>query len=421
MSPFLGGHRRRIPFLPWLPKLFLLAALTLALNLPAQPASGFDPWWVQNHQETQLWSGPDPNAVSFGQLPQWSYLQVVAPQQGSRLYVLNPATNGYAYVDANAVGPSAPPPITPPPNSPAVLPAAPPQPLRQGPKLPAGFDGWWVSNFQETELWTGQGEDATSLGKVPQFRRFLVVEPQNGDRLKVWNPEKDQIGFVDASVVGPSGPSVWMHPQQVTVTKQVNLPGRSVGAKTFVRNLPVHDDETELRHAPNNTPLNVRDAVTTADGTEWYTVGDGEYILASEVRLPRPVPNVLPGRWIDADLSEPAMVTAYEGDRIVYTAMAIKGFSATPTLRGSFQILRRVADETMDSQSIGIPRDGPGGYLLKHVLYTQYFTNDGASLHYNYWLGTFGYPGSHGCLGLNLDDSKWFWDWATVGTPVIIR
>ncbi len=416
MSPFLGGHRRLIPFLSWPPKLIFLAAVALALNLPAQTVSSFDPLWVQNHEVTQLWSGPDPNAVSFGQLPQWSHLQVVAPQKGSRLYVLNPANNGYAYVDARAVGPSAPPP-----GSPSVLPATPPQPLRKGPSLPADFDGWWISNFQETDLWTGAGEDATSLGKVAQFRRFLVVEPQNGDRLKVWNPEKDQIGFVDASVVGPSGPSVWMQSQQSRVIGQVNLPGRSVGNKTFVRNLPVYDDETELRQAPNNTPLNVRDAVTVADGTEWYRVGDGEYVLASEVRLPRSVPNALPGRWIDADLSEPALVTAYEGNRVVYTAMAIKGFSATPTLRGTFQILRRVADETMDSQTIGIPRDGPGGYLLKNVLYTQYFTSDGASLHYNYWLGTFGYAGSHGCLGLNLDDAKWLWDWTTVGTPVVIR
>lgn len=420
MSPLPGGHRRRIPFPPLLPTVFALAALAVALNLQAETVSGYDPWWVQNHQQTQLWSGPDPNAVSFGPVPQWSYFQVVAPQKGTRLYVRNPANNGYAYVDAGAVGPSPPPPV-----SPAVLPAAPPaappQPLRQAPKLPAGFQGWWVSNFQETELWSGPEAGSTSLGKLPQFRRFLVVEPQNGDRLKVWNPEKDQVGFLEVGAAGPSGPSVWVQAQQARVTRQANLSGRSVGNKSFVRNLPVYDDETELRQLPNNTPLIVREAVTAADGSEWYTVGDDEYVRAGEVRLPRPPLNVLPGRWIDADLSEPALVTAYDGNQVVYTAMAIKGFAATPTLRGIFQILRRVSDETMDSETIGIPRDSPGGYLLKHVLYTQYFTGDGASLHYNYWLGTFGYAGSHGCLGLNLEDSKWLWDWASVGTPVVIR
>lgn len=417
MSPFRISPRRRPPRAWVLRAALTLGTMIVVLALGAEPLSAYEPWWVQNHQETQLWSGPDARSQSFGQVPQWSYFQVVAPQQGTRLYVFNPRTNNYAYIESAAVGPSSPP-VAPSAAGPL---SAPGDPLRKAPSLPPGSETWWVSNFQETELWSGPEMGASSLGRVPQFRRFLVLEPQQGDRLRVWSPEKDSFGYLEASVVGPSGPSVWMGTHPIRVVRQVQLPGRSVGARTLVRNLPVYDDETELRPAPHNTPLHIREAVVAADGSEWYTVGDGGYILASEVRLPRPVANTSPGRWIDVDLSEPALVTAYEGNRIVYTAMAIKGYAATPTLRGSFQILRRVENETMDSETIGIPRNGRGGYYLKNVLYTQYFTNDGASLHYNYWLGTFGYSGSHGCLGLNLADSKWFWDWATVGTSVIIR
>jgi hypothetical protein len=29
--------------------------------------------------------------------------------------------------------------------------------------------------------------------------------------------------------------------------------------------------------------------------------------------------------------------------------------------------------------------------------------------------------GSHGCLGLSLADSKWLWDWSTIGTPVVVN
>ena len=47
---------------------------------------------------------------SFGNVPQFSYLQVAEPQVGTRLYVLNPKTNNYAYVNASDVGPSGPPP-----------------------------------------------------------------------------------------------------------------------------------------------------------------------------------------------------------------------------------------------------------------------------------------------------------------------
>lgn len=38
-----------------------------------------------------------------------------------------------------------------------------------------------------------------------------------------------------------------------------------------------------------------------------------------------------------------------------------------------------------DHDTIGVPRFGPGGYYLTNVLFTQYFTGDGASIHYNYW------------------------------------
>ena len=158
-----------------------------------------------------------------------------------------------------------------------------------------------------------------------------------------------------------------------------------------------------------------------ADGDLWYRIGDGEYVHSEGVRLPASPGRTLGGRWIDADLTIPAMVTAYEGDNAVYSALAIPGTSAFETPTGTFQIVRRVANETMDSATIGIPRDGPGGYFLEDVLYTQYFTGDGASLHYNWWKGTFGYPGSHGCLGLNREDAAWLWEWAAIGTPLVIH
>lgn len=396
---------------PGLWRVALPASALLAFMLWVQTVSAFEPTWVQNHQETQLWSGPDARAISFGRVAQWSRFLVVSPQLGARLYVFNPGSGGYAYIDAAAVGP-----VSPPPASGASAIAA-----RTAPSLPSGYEPWWVANFVETELWSGSHGDATALGPVPQFRRFLVVEPQNGDRLRVWSPEADGFGYLDASTLGPSGPSVWMDARAPRLVRQVGQPARAVGDLAAVRNLPIYDDETELHRTPNNTPLDVRDEVQAADGSRWYTVGEGEYIRADEARLPRPVDRPRPGRWIDADLEEPTLVTAYERDRVIYSALAIKGRTATATPKGTFQILRRVENETMDSETIGIPRDSPDGYLLKDVLYTQYFTSDGASLHYNYWLGTFGRAGSHGCLGLNQEDSRWFWDWASLGTQVVIR
>jgi lipoprotein-anchoring transpeptidase ErfK/SrfK len=75
----------------------------------------------------------------------------------------------------------------------------------------------------------------------------------------------------------------------------------------------------------------------------------------------------------------------------------------------------------MNSETIGIPRFSAGGYYLTNVLFTQYFTGDGASIHYNYWSSNWGYAGSHGCLGMTYADSAHLWNWATLGTPINVH
>ena len=117
------------------------------------------------------------------------------------------------------------------------------------------------------------------------------------------------------------------------------------------------------------------------------------------------------GRWIDVRLSEPTLVRAFEGNRIVYEAYAVRGTRGWETPTGTFYIQRRVANERMI---------GPG-YDVSGVLFTQYFTELGHSIHYNYWSGNFGGAGSHGCLGMGYGDSLFFWEWATVGTPIVIH
>jgi hypothetical protein len=72
-------------------------------------ASGFAPVWVETDRPVTLWSGTDDHAVALGTLPRWSALLVARPQAGPWLYVYNPQTRNYAYVEAAAVGPAGPP------------------------------------------------------------------------------------------------------------------------------------------------------------------------------------------------------------------------------------------------------------------------------------------------------------------------
>jgi hypothetical protein len=73
----------------------------------------FTPYWVKNHRPTEMWSGQAGQAgvISFGTTSgQFCSFQVVEPQNGSRLHVLNPYSKDYLWIDADAVGPVAEPP-----------------------------------------------------------------------------------------------------------------------------------------------------------------------------------------------------------------------------------------------------------------------------------------------------------------------
>ena len=69
----------------------------------------------------------------------------------------------------------------------------------------------------------------------------------------------------------------------------------------------------------------------------------------------------LGGHWIDVDLTLPARMTAYADSTPVRSMLPIVGRGPMATPTGTFSIIRRVADETMDSATVSIPRNGPGG------------------------------------------------------------
>jgi hypothetical protein len=274
------------------------------------------------------------------------------------------------------------------------------------------FKSYWVQTVSPTELWSSADAKVVSFGPIRTWSYLEVLSPQSGSRLYVKNPLTNGSAWVDANKVGPSG--------NPPVSKSINLPARSVGSAR-VRAQPEVRDDNLVGNLSHNEGVQVLEEVVGMDNESWYRIADGQFVHADSIRVPRAPLNQRTGRWIDADLQEPVMVAMYEDGKIVDAALALKGTRDWETPTGTFTILRRVASETMSSDTIGIPRNGPGGYHLTNVLFTQYFTNDGSSFHFNYWSGNFGYRGSHGCLGLNYDDAIFLWHWANVGTVVDIR
>jgi len=130
---------------------------------------------------------------------------------------------------------------------------------------------------------------------------------------------------------------------------------------------------------------------------------------ASPAPAPAPVSAPTAGKWIDINLATQGLV-AYEGQRAVYWATVSTGTAWTPTPKGSFRIYSKYRSATMA---------GPG-YYLRNVPYIMNFYG-GYSMHGTYWHNNFGWPMSHGCVNMRTSDAQWVFNWAPVGTLVVVR
>lgn len=165
------------------------------------------------------------------------------------------------------------------------------------------------------------------------------------------------------------------------------------------------------------------------DNPTWAQLDDHTFLYSAELRpldLPGPpaVPTDAPttGRWIDVNLTQ-QVVVAYAGRTALRLARTSTGRPGWETMPGVYTIQRRAASDTMTSSSL-LGRDARrASYTIPHVRWTQYFSDDGKALHENYWKprDEFGIPSSHGCAGLVAEDAKFFWDFATVGTWVLVH
>jgi hypothetical protein len=277
----------------------------------------------------------------------------------------------------------------------------------------------WAITTDTAMLYSGPSEEADAFGTVPPLVTLQVLG-YAGDWAHVFNPRTRTEAFVQSAELGPGEPpSRYVLLPAPKPTDEFDARG-VVTDEASLSLYPTPSDEATERQLNPNTWLTLTATVNGEDGSVWYRTDSGDFVPADAVFIPERTED-FSGRWLDVNLSTPTTVSAFEGDELARSFLAIRGAGSRPTPSGVFTILRRVANETMNSDTIGIPRFGPGGYYLTNVLFTQYFTGDGASFHYNYWSSSFGYPGSHGCLGLTYGDSAWLWEWAHVGTPVIIH
>lgn len=118
-------------------------------------------------------------------------------------------------------------------------------------------------------------------------------------------------------------------------------------------------------------------------------------------------------KWIEVNVSTQRMYV-YQNGQVVRTFLVSTGKPSTPTPLGTFYIWEKLTLQTM----IG------ADYVQPNVPYINYFDHSGDAIHGNYWrpASVFGnYGTSHGCVGLEVSDAEWVYEWAPIGTPIVIH
>ncbi len=116
---------------------------------------------------------------------------------------------------------------------------------------------------------------------------------------------------------------------------------------------------------------------------------------------------------------------SFEHGALVKQSLVTTGRPELPTDIGTFSVLRKNHPWTMHSP---FPKSSPYWYPDTVVQYVLWFNDDGSGLHDAYWRSKFGpgtngpgrSGGTHGCINMPTDVTIWMYNWAPVGTPVVV-
>ncbi len=290
------------------------------------------------------------------------------------------------------------------------------------PAPPTGGDSFLVRASDGLRLRSGPASDAAMVALLPDNAEFIAAAGEQSD----WVPgyAESLSGWVSSAFLSqaPSLPkiapadwnlSVW----QGATLEETNIRKEATTKSPIVKTVPYGDPVTVTAWVKGEEVFEGSDM--------WAQVGDGRYVFSRNVGRTAPVLPITPpadaptwGQWIDISLIQ-QLLTTYNGTTPLRTFEVTTGMAGWETPPGLYSILSRVANETMVSGAIGAENH----YRLDDVLFTQYFTDRGHALHFAWWRTkeTIGRPGSHGCINLLLEDARYLWDWAEIGTPVYIH
>lgn len=150
----------------------------------------------------------------------------------------------------------------------------------------------------------------------------------------------------------------------------------------------------------------IREAVFETENRTFELITE-DAIPEDEI-LAIPEPPHAEGKAISVDIKKQIAYAWLDG-KLQYFAKVSSGKGAFKTPTGNFKVYGKTRDQKMSGAD----------FYLPHIPYILWYNGD-YSLHGTYWHNNFGTPMSHGCSNLSVQDAKWFFEFADVGTPVII-
>ena len=290
------------------------------------------------------------------------------------------------------------------------------------PAPPSGGTTKLVKSPDGLRLRSGPSTDDAEIVLLPDNAEFIVAPEAKGDWLEGY--ADGYAGWVFAEFTATPPP---LKQRSLADWRLDVWQGAALG-ETNVREQPTTEsDIAEVLAFGDDVTVTawVKGEEVFTGANLWAQVGAKRFIYARNVGrnapvaatpIPADAPTV--GRWLDVNLTQQLM-NAYDGRDLQRTILVTSGLAGWETPPGFYAINNRVPNETMTSGAIGAEHF----YKLEDVLFTQYFTDRGHAIHYAWWRTpeTIGRPGSHGCLNVLLDDARYVWDWATIGTPVYVH
>lgn len=173
--------------------------------------------------------------------------------------------------------------------------------------------------------------------------------------------------------------------------------------------------EITLQVGQDGTELAGRTALATAITTALSSGQDVTQVMNIQTASYKTVNMNAYDKWIEVDLSE-QRTTAYERAAPVKNFVVATGMRGHETVIGEFEIWYKNRRQTMQG---GSKADG-SYYSIPNVEWVSYFYKDYA-LHGAWWREKFGAPASHGCVNMSNSDAQWVYEWAPIGTKVIVH